>query len=187
MSEEVKVDGRTTSTKYDRLAFDRAAWNKRAGGVNAKTEGGLMNDLDCREVVEHEKPVHRLMAEMAAQGFTNAEIGLHTGYTPHHVANILRQPFARQHTIKTIEKTVQQEMKEFLEAEVLPNLRVLKQERDRIDNRSSDRQSAANALLDRFLGKPVQPIAEGAKNPAEMTDEELRSQIEREISQTKVN
>ena len=173
--------------KWDRLAFDRACWHKRENGVNAALPNGLFNDLDAREILTYEKPVHRRMAEMAAQGYTHKEIGEFTGYTPHYVSNVLRQPHMREHTLKTIKQTVQDEMKEFLEGEVLPSLRVLKEVRDSETVKPSDKITASTALLDRFLGKPTQPISTGAKPPAEMSDEELREQVQRELTASQPN
>ena len=82
-------------------------------------------------------------------------------------------------------KTVQQEIKTLLEQEALPSLRTLITVRDSDKAKPSDRTNAANALLDRFLGKPQQSVLIEEKNPAEMTDEELRRAVERDLQSTK--
>ena len=74
-----------------------------------------------------------------------------------------------------------------LEGEVLPSLQRLKSVRDNETAKNSDVIVASNSLLDRFLGKPVQPISEDAKAPSEMSDEEIRKQIERELTSTQPN
>lgn len=155
---------------------------KRWDGANAKLEGGLKNDFDPRYELKQERTYHRTFINMAAAGYTAQEISEFTGFTRVTVANALRQPWAREHLIKETKKTLQDEMKEFLEGEILPSLRTLVAVRDGDQVKPSDKVNASNALLDRFLGKPVQPITEEIKPPSEMSDEELRKQVERELS-----
>ena len=147
----------------------------------------LHGDTDCWNQIVREKPVHRTMSEMSVQGYDSNEIAKFTGYNVHHVRKILRQPFAREHIIKTIKKTVQDEMKEFLEAEVLPSLKVLKAVRDGAEVRNQDRLAASNALLDRYLGKPVQPINNDAKPVSDLSDEELKAEVQRELAKSQAN
>ena len=160
---------------------------KRADGENASLEDGLAGDIDCTVRLTHEKPAHRLMSEMAANGYSCEEIAKFTGYTNHHVSDVLRQPFSRERVLKTIKKTAQDEIKEFLEAEGMPSLRVIKTLRDDIQVPPAVRGAMAEKLTERFLGKPVQPFSEGAKPPCEMSDEELRQQIQRELTATQPN
>jgi hypothetical protein len=165
-------------------------WRRRVGS-NAELEDGLHNDTNSYREVFNEKPAHRLFAEMTVQGYTPTEIAAYTGFTAQWVSQVLKQPFARERVVSQIKKNVQEEMKTFLEAEVLPTLKVLKEIRgeEGVEShvRASDRISAGNSLLDRFLGKPVQPLTENAKTPAEMSDEELRIQVERELKQSESN
>jgi hypothetical protein len=153
----------------------------------AKIDGALFGDTDTNIRLQREKPVHRLMFEMAAQGYNGEEIAKHTDYDPSYVRRLLKQPIAREHIVKTIAKTVQDEMKEFLEAEVLPSLRTLKAVRDGTEVRNQDRISASTALLDRFLGKPVQPMTTDAKPVASMSDDELRAKVQAEITASQPN
>jgi len=159
----------------------------RQGGLNSQLPNALKGDIDPITFLKSEKPAHRLMAEMSAQGYSIREIAEYTGYTEHHISNVLRQPAMRAHTLKTIEKTVQDQIKDFLEGEVLPSLKKLVAVRDNEMARPADQLAASNSILDRYLGKPVQPITENQKPPSELTDEQLRQEVERELRQSKSN
>jgi hypothetical protein len=71
---------------------------------------------------------------------------------------------------------VQQEMREFLEAEVLPTLKVVVAVRDDEKARASDRLNASAQLLDRFLGKPVQPMTTETVDVKKLSSDELERQ-----------
>ena len=167
------------------LKEERGNVLKRADGVNANMEDGLNGDLDPSRLITRELPVHRTMINMAVAGYQITEIAKLTGYCNNTVSNVLKQPWARKYMVQEAKKTVQQEIKTLLEQEALPSLRTLITVRDSDTARPSDRANAANALLDRFLGKPQQSVLIEEKNPAEMTDEELRRAVERDLQSTK--
>ena len=169
-------------------------FDKRADGVNAKLEDGLHGDLDSVRVLKRETPVHRTMINMAAAGYQNNEIAKFVGRSHVTVANTLKQPWAREYLVKEAKKTVQDEIKQLLESEALPSIRKLVAIRDSVDLNSgipvmaADKNVAAqasNSLLDRFLGKPTQPITTEAKPTAQLTDEELRAAVVAEMQQVK--
>lgn len=164
------------------LAQGERDFDKRANGQNAALPNALVGDLDATHELKQERPYHRTFINMSAAGYTNKEISEFTGFSVHTVSNCLKQPWARTHLINEAKKTVQDEMKDFLEGEILPSLRTLVAVRDGDQVKPSDKVNASNALLDRFLGKPVQPITEEIKPPSEMSDEELRKQVEKEIT-----
>lgn len=134
-----------------------------------------------------EKPVHVTMAAMAAVGYDCAEIAKVTGYNQHSVAKILRAPFARGRVLEMATRTVQDEIKAILEQEAVPSIRALVAVRDDLGARNSDKVSAANALLDRFLGKPTQPITTDAKPMADRSDAELMEEVRKEMAATQPN
>lgn len=160
---------------------------KRQGGENSMLKDALAGDIDARSLLTHEKPVHRLMAEMAANGYSEKEIAEFTHYTVHHVSDVLRQPWAREHTLRRIKQTAQDEILQFLEAEVMPSLRVIRDIRDDEKVPAVVRGSMAEKLAERFLGKPVQPMQQNAKPPSDLSDDELRQQITRELTATQPN
>ena len=151
--------------------------NRTLGGFNAEQEEALWNDRDPQISLKSEKPIHRRMAELNLQGFNHKEIGALTGYDERYVSNILRQPHARVHMIEASKRPLQEELVEFLDAEVMQSLRVLKTIRDDPTSKASDRISAAKEIADRRLGRPTQPFAQKDKAPSEMTMEELESEV----------
>jgi hypothetical protein len=162
-------------------------FDKRAGGVNSKLEGALVGDLDPAYELTQEKPVHRTIINLAAAGYMNVEIAKIVGYSATMVANTLKQPWAREYLINEAKKTVQDEIKAVLESEALPSIRKLVTVRDSEKARPSDVIQASNSLLDRFLGKPTQPITTEAKPVETQSDEELRQQIQRELAVSQPN
>jgi len=162
-------------------------YDVHANGVNTTLDDALVGDLDPANPLNIERPHHRRFLDMTIQGYIPQEIADQTGFSRQTVQNTLRQPWARKYLIEQSKKTVMDEMKEFLEAEVLPSLKALKAVRDGQDVRNADRIVASTALLDRFLGKPVQPMTGSVKPPVEMSDEELREQVAREITADQPN
>lgn len=147
---------------------------KRANGVNTEIDNGLVGDLDPVRFAKRETPVHRTMVNMAAAGYTNREIASFTGYNKTTVATALKQPHARAYLINEAKKTVQDELRALLESQAIPSIQKLVQVRDNSD-KGSDVIAASNSILDRFLGKPTQPIVTETKPVEQLTDDELKS------------
>lgn len=154
---------------------------------NFDVNKGLVGDFGPKYLLNRERPWHRTVINMAAAGYTNTEISKAVGRDVGVVENTLRQPFAREYLINEAKKTVQDEIKAVLESQALPSIQMLVAVRDDELANASVKLSAANSLLDRFLGKPVQPMTTNAKAPSDMSDAELREQVERELAQTKAN
>lgn len=156
-------------------------------GINEKIEGGLVGDVDAVRINSRETPAHRTMVNMAAAGYTNREIALFTGYAPATVSNAIKQPHARQYLINEAKKTVQEELKELLASQAIPSVQTLVSVRDDVLAAAPARVTAANSILDRFLGKPTQPITNDAKSMSDLSDEELRAQVASELQQIQTN
>jgi hypothetical protein len=166
-------------------------FDKRQGGVNSKLPEALHGAGDAIRVIQQEKPIHRTMVNMACAGYQNNEIAQALGRCQQTVATVLKQPWAQEYVINQAKKTVQDEIKAILEAEALPSIRKLVAIRDSVDFNSgvpvlaADKnvaKAAADSLLDRFLGKPVQPMTTDAKPVAQLSDEELRAQVQAELA-----
>jgi hypothetical protein len=169
--------GLTEEEKASRLANLAAAQGQRQPCIaNALHEDGFFNDADPQYFIAKEKPEHRKILDMSLAGYTAKEIAAHVAVSAGHVCNVLRQPWARAYLIKQTKKTVQQEMREFLEAEVLPTLKVVVAVRDDEKARASDRLNASAQLLDRFLGKPVQPMTTETVDVKKLSSDELERQ-----------
>jgi hypothetical protein len=156
-------------------------------------EDPLYGDTDTWEVLCKEKPVHRRMVEMSIQGYTPQEIADTVHYNVHYVRKVLRQPWARERIIKRVQKTVSEEIKDFLEAEVLPALkRVAATGKNNFDTEHQQYRTELGLkcdtnVIERFLGKPVQPISGNSKTPSELSDEELKTEVERELAKSQAN
>lgn len=149
-----------------------------ANGVNAKLTGALHNDHDPDYLLYHEKPVHRTMVRMAEEGFDTKAIAQFTGYSTSHVSNVLRQPFARAAMIEHAEKRFEDELKDLLQSEVIPSVETLTEIRDDKEAPKAVRAQSAQYLVDRWLGKPTQPIEnKAATEPAKLTTQELESRV----------
>ena len=185
MITELEITGQSEKQRKSQLANlaqgvialqeNRGLVNKRAGGENAAIVNGLVGDLDPVRIAKRETPVHRTMVNMAAAGYTNREIAAQTGYSPTTVATAIKQPHAREYLINEAKKTVQDEIKALLEREVIPSLEKLVAVRDNPQARGADVITASNSILDRFLGKPTQPITTDAKPVEQMSEDELNA------------
>jgi hypothetical protein len=147
----------------------------------------LYNKGSSQFTILREKPVHATMAAMAANGYDSIEIGKHLGYSAKYVRDILNQPFAQDRMIGIAEKNSREEIKAFLEAEIMPSLNIIKSIAHNVAVAPAVRGNMANLLVERFLGKAVQPIDPNAKPVSEMKDEDLKADVESILQQTRAN
>jgi hypothetical protein len=193
MSEETKTTNSVSNdplcTRFEGLREGHGLGHKNLrhrNGVLATVPDALHNDSDSVREVLQEKPIHRHWVDLSLQGYTPTEIAKMTGHSMQWVSQVLKQPFARQYFINQSKKTVNEEIKALLEQEAIPSLKMLKNVRDNAP-KASDRVAASRELLDRFLGKSTQPISNNVKPPSEMSDDELRAEVQREITATQPN
>lgn len=112
------------------------------------------NSLSYNTIIE-EKPIHLTIAYLLAAGRTRTEIAQVTGMSNVAVTTITQQPWFRTRLKEITESSGKDMVKSFLEGEVLPSLEVLRTIRDNVDERGATRVTAANSILDRFMGKPT--------------------------------
>ena len=137
----------------------------------------LYNDRVPEATLLSERPIHRIMIWMQAQGASAADIAKQTKYSVASVRLVLRQPWARARLNQILKETGQDAVKFFLTHEVAPSLEVLRDIRDG-NAKPADKIAATKEILDRCLGKSVAKIETDNTNrqvPAELTriDEEL--------------
>ena len=137
---------------------------------------GLFNDTTSSSIVLAEKPEHRVIIILKSQGFSNIEIATFTQYTREHVGNVLRQPWARARLLDLLKEKQNDPAEAFLRGAVMDSLATLVEVRDDQSAGGAARITAANALLDRYLGKPLQRVE--SKNThvvdTDNIDDELR-------------
>lgn len=115
----------------------------------------LHNDSKPNLGIKREKPEHRVILWLKAQGKSNKEIAELTGNTQPWVSQILRQPWARTRILQIIKENGLDEVQTLLQSTTIDSLYTLIEVRDSGKAKPSERTAAANALLDRALGKPV--------------------------------
>lgn len=106
----------------------------------------------------HEKPEHRVILFLKAQGLSNTEIAQRTGFQVAWIGQVLRQPWARQRLVEELQSAGVDAIQATVKAAALDSVWRLIDERDNKDAKPSERIAAANSLLDRYLGKPVAHI-----------------------------
>jgi len=79
--------------------------------------------------------------------------------------------------VEETKKIVRDELKDFLEAEVMPRIRHIKQIAEDPETPKAVALAADNSILDRFLGKPNQPITTGQTDPSKLSNEELERRV----------
>lgn len=138
----------------------------------------LVDGSNTNQVKNAEAPQHRLMVLLKVQGYSNREIAELTGYTDTTVSNVLRQPWARSRLVKLISEHGLVGIKRLLEGELAANILTLVAVRDDASARGSERIAAANALLDRFLGKPTTVVETTHREAPGASVEELQKQLD---------
>lgn len=176
---EEPVCGQTNEAlkDYQRPGFGRGSTHRR-NGVNAALPDALFGAVDTDHYIQTEKAWHRRAVDLSIQGFEIKEICNLLGYGRGQVETVLKQPWAQERIIEASKKSVADEMKAFLEAEVMPTLQFVKLVRDDPAAKYSDRLSAGEKLLERFLGKAVQPMTNVTKEVESMTNAELAAEAQ---------
>lgn len=125
--------------------------------------------------IQKERPRHRLVAQLSMNGYDNKEIAAIVGYTECSIHNILRQPWLSAYMAQELQdkgdemrETIMMEAKAAFAREV---------DLSQTAKSESVRHQANTYLVDRYLGKPTQPIEEINKKPMDMTDEELKQAL----------
>lgn len=146
-------------------------------GENAQLRDPFYNDYDATQPIKHENIKHRLMIMMALNCSTNKEIADATGYSPGYVSQVLRQPWARAR-MQEFMRVEGENLRELIQREGLRSFRNVVDIANNELVKPEVRLNANKEIIDRFLGKAVQPVTTVAAKPAELTDEELDLQIE---------
>jgi|GEM_PF-3699065 len=113
------------------------------------------NTVTSQTTIMEEKPVHLTVAYLLASGRTRREISDVTGLSLPSISSLTRQPWFVSRLKEITEAAGKDMVRSFLEGEVVTSLEVLRDLRDDLDQKGPTRLSAANSLLDRFLGKPT--------------------------------
>lgn len=144
----------------------------------------LENELytqGCDPQRQKEKPVHRLMAVLAAQGLSPSEIAEHTGMKVELVRSVLREPWAKRVVAQLLMDRGRQAAETILKSAASDSVFTLIELRDTAKSEAV-RKGCADSILDRYLGKPTQYVksekVDKIMSPREK-DKELDSEIAR--------
>lgn len=126
-----------------------------------------------------EKPEHRLIVYLKAQGFSNKEVSDKTGYTQAWVSQITRQPWFRLRLVQELREAGIDQVQLVLKGNALDSIFTLVELRDDLQAPKAVRKAAADSLLDRYLGKPMQRISEEKdRTPSSEELHQIDQQIE---------
>lgn len=125
---------------------------------------GLEGQRTSDAAIIHEKPEHRIILWLKAQGYSAKEIEKATGFSYGHVRTIIAQPWFRERIGQIINEIGRDAVKAKLQGEVLPSIELLTSVRDNEKARHADRIAASRELLDRFLGKPTVKVESENRN-----------------------
>ena len=123
-----------------------------------------------------------LVCYMAIAGKTNKEIAKHLDISPAIVSSVLRQPWARKFITEEARAMAGGEVMDMLKGEAGKSVKTLIELRDDGNVLPSTRLQAANAILDRALGKPAQQVVNEKQTTYNDAAKEAES-IDRELAE----
>lgn len=143
----------------------------RENGVNSTLPMAFHGAIDAPVQIKRERAKHRLMAEMSINGHTQIEIAKFFEIAPSSVSSVLRQPYIQTY----MQERLQDVGDDFREQIVAQGKAAFARIVDLSETARSEqvKLSANEKLLDRYLGKAVQPIEQINKPIEQQTNEEL--------------
>lgn len=152
--------------------------NRSSNSNSVLTVRPLYGATEPSVELKHEKPVHRIMINLKAEGYDDEEIGRITGYTGAGVRVILKQEWAMREVLEKIERSGKSQIEKvhsLLHEEMVNNIEFLRDLRDNEKAGIGERRKAANDLLNRTFGHPTQPILHEHKqiDPNQLDDSDL--------------
>lgn len=153
--------------------FKETEENQRPNRILNELGQGLHNAKAPNLEILTEKPEHRFIAYLRAQGMSTVELFRHFGgettergqpisgtgeYSYSWLSQITRQPWFQARVLSIMETAGLDAVQQTLKAECLPSVLKLVEIRDNDKTPAAVQVSAVNSLLDRFLGKPLQKV-----------------------------
>lgn len=133
-------------------------------------------ETDPQIHIQKEKPEHRLIIMMFAQGLSAKEVFLQLGgewcneknntgpvpqtgqYTYPHITQIRKQPWAQKEIVRIMQQNGSDKISARFAELGSRAIDTLEQVMEDVEEKGNVRAQAANAILDRFLGKPTQKV-----------------------------
>ncbi len=123
--------------------------------------------------LQQEKPQHRVICYLAAEGNTTTEIAEKTGFTTTMIGYVLKQSWAQKRVADLIRQHGGDQVELALKGAVLDCAKLLI---GTVRDKNCDikvRSSNAKEILDRIYGRSTQLIANVNLTPEDLSDEEL--------------
>ena len=142
-------------------------------------EDGLFNAKCPNLQVKHEKPEHRYLLWMKAQGASNREISEQSGYTEPWLSQVFRQPWAQATLVQMLKesgKSVLDQTLAIIQGEAINSLNRLVAVRDDPATPKAVQRACCVDIIEQFLGKPKQKV-EVAQGGSSDTVEELDKRL----------
>jgi hypothetical protein len=118
----------------------------------------FFNSREPNLAIMHEKPEHRVLLMLKAQGLSNREIAKQTGYTEPWMSQLFRQPWAQRALSEFITNAGLDEVTQLLKGAAADSVRKLIDIRDNPLAPVAVVRATCVDLLDRFMGKPAQHV-----------------------------
>jgi transcriptional regulator with XRE-family HTH domain len=177
---EVEVEPEKANVPRNPQLFkDNPVFNTAEELAYFASEDRLHNSLEPNLGIIHEKPEHRAMVYMKAQGLSNNEVAEKTGYSVSWVSQICRQPWFRKQLIKELKNAGVDAVRKCIQAAALDSVFTLIDLRDDIKAPAAVRSRNADSLLDRYLGKATQHLEHSL--PSTPSSEEMH-ELDHQIS-----
>jgi hypothetical protein len=159
---------------YDPQLFD-AEVSKAAKEEKASPSRFLGKDREVGHEIKRETYRHRVILYAALQGKSPKTIAEETGYSESHVRLVMRQPWFRQRLAEEMDKVGLEGVHELLRGAAADSVLTLISLRDDEKTSSGVKAKICFDLLDRTLGKAIQPhLARGVED-LESLDREIQS------------
>lgn len=157
----------------------------------APLEGGNLPEFR----IVNEKPEHRFLVYLFAQGLNIREVFEQLGgkydeanrpisgtgqWSYAYLTQIRRQPWFESRLLTLMQEQGVDKVQAKLELELFPSLEVVKELRDDHSVAPATRLNAANSLIDRFLGKPIQHVKSESVSEVHTFEHDVEK-LEREI------
>lgn len=150
----------------------------------------LFGDKDPNLQIKHERPWHRVVIYLAAQGETNRNIAKRFGCSEAWISQLTRQPWFKARFLQELKESGQDILQATLKTHALPALEKVIEVMNNEKSKPSEQLTAAKDILDRFLGKAVTKIeSKGtlditqASEKVSAVDAELE-QLERQLQES---
>jgi hypothetical protein len=169
--------------------------NSGLAGLFADAEpaaDALFGAKDPNLQIKHEKPEHRYILWMKANGSSNREIARQTDYTEAWLSQLFRQPWAQAQLVQMMKesgKGILDQTLELIQGEAVNSVLKLVDIRDDPDTPKAVQRACSVDIIEQFLGKPKQKVEvqENANNSSVEDLDKKLAELEKQEQQLRGN